>query len=332
MKKTIFTVFAVTLLIMNFVSQGQENEKEKELMKKFFQAYNQKKFDLALQVVEQGIKDYGETQNLLEAKFYTFFGMSKFADALIVAEVQIKKFGETQNTLGQKFQALLMLEKYNEALETALKKEKASLRKTPWDCLDIASIYIILENKGKTFEWLDEAVNRGFITYQSLYGEQFKAIQSEEKFKKIVARIKDKIGIGKPAQDFTTDLLSGSTFTLSAQKGKVILIDFWAIWCGPCLAEMPNLKKYYKEFKEKGFEIIGISLDNSKDMLEEYIKKENLEWNISFSGKGWEDSTGELYGVKSIPSYWLVDKAGVLRHFGLRGEQLKKAIEELISE
>jgi len=83
---------------------------------------------------------------------------------------------------------------------------------------------------------------------------------------------------------------------------------------------------------KKGLEIIGISLDVKKEKLEEYIKKEKLAWNISFSGKGWDDETAHAYGVRSIPSYWLIDKKGNLRHFGLREEALKKAIEELILE
>jgi thiol-disulfide isomerase/thioredoxin len=112
----------------------------------------------------------------------------------------------------------------------------------------------------------------------------------------------------------------------------VVLVDFWATWCKSCREEMPLLKDYYKEFKAKGFEMIGISLDSSEEKLKEYIKQNNLEWRFSYSGKGWKDETVMRYGVNSIPSHWLIDKKGILRSFGLKGEKLRKAIALLLAE
>lgn len=328
MKKVIFVVFFAALLILNLCSQ----DSEKELMKKIDQNISQKNYEQTLQLVEKGVKKFGETEGLLEAKFYTFMDLNKFDDALAVAEAGIKKFGERQNLLSQKYQALLLLGNYSEALEVALKMEKISKEKSYWDCLDIITAYAKLGNKEKACEWLDEAVNRGFIDYQSLYGGYYKTLNNEERFKKIIEKIKNKIGIGKQAKDFTIELLSGDTFSLSKQKGKIILINFWTTWSYPCRAEISSLKEYYTEYKEKGFEIIGISLDHSKEKLEKYINKESVKWKISFSSKGWMDEVRELYGVESIPSLWLVDRKGTLRYFGLREEKLRKAIEELISE
>ncbi len=95
---------------------------------------------------------------------------------------------------------------------------------------------------------------------------------------------------------------------------------------------MPQLKDLYKEFKGKGFEIIGISLDSNEKKLNEYIEKNELEWIFSFSGKVWKDDTALRYGVNSIPSYWLIDKRGILRSFGLKGEDLRKAVALLLAE
>jgi thiol-disulfide isomerase/thioredoxin len=122
---------------------------------------------------------------------------------------------------------------------------------------------------------------------------------------------------------------------LSGQKGKVVLIDFWATWCKPCVEGIPHLKEFYKAFRGKGFEIIGISLDSKKEDVDNYLSKEKLEWKLAYSGKGWFDDTARYYNVNLIPSYWLIDRQGVLRNFGIPlrdKETLKKAIAKLLSE
>ncbi len=266
------------------------------------------------------------------AKANQYLRAKDYQAAYKTIEDGIKEIGETRRLLTWKYNFLFKTMRFDQALQTALRKEEIADKKSPWDCVDIFACYLKKGEYQKALDWLDEAANRGFVRYNSPALRAFEPIADSERYKKIMQKIKDGVGIGLLATDFTVELISGEKFTLSQQKGKVVLVDFWASWCTPCLADMPNLKKYYAEFKDKGFEIIGISLDFKREKLEEYLNKEDLEWKISFSGKGWKDEACRLYGVRSIPSTWLVDKKGIVREFGLRGEKLRRAIAELVAE
>ncbi|MCK4764360.1 MAG: redoxin domain-containing protein [Candidatus Aminicenantes bacterium] len=305
---------------------------EKEVIENATRLLEQKDSAKALQVIEEGIKTNGFTRNLMRFKFIALFRLAKYDEAIAVLDEGIKKLGENQQLLMQKIYILMRQEKFAEALKIALRKDEISKKKSPWDSMDLVELYLKLKDKEKAFEWLQKAVDRGFNSLRALESDSLKLLAGDPRLKKIVAKIKDNIGLEKTAKDFTVKLLSGETFQLSKQKGKVMLIDFWAVWCGPCKAEIPNLKKYYAELKDKGFEIIGISLDRDEKTLKDYLKQQALPWKISYSGAFWNDKTAALYGVKSIPSYWLVDKKGILRYVGLRGEALKKAVEELLAE
>ena len=136
--------------------------------------------------------------------------------------------------------------------------------------------------------------------------------------------------IGKPAPDFTLADTSGKPVSLSSFKGKYVLVDFWASWCGPCRGENPSVVKAFHKYHPKGFTVLGVSLDEKKDKWEEAIAKDHLTWTQVSDLKGWKSSVGELYGIKGIPMNFLLDKDGKVIAKELRGEDLEKKLAESI--
>ena len=156
----------------------------------------------------------------------------------------------------------------------------------------------------------------------SFYGNQLKKIMD--------ANVKT--DIGAVAADFTATTAEGKSFKLSDfYKGKkVVLIDFWASWCGPCRKENPNVVKAYNQFHQKGFEIVGFSLDEKKNDWLVAIKKDNLTWTQVSDLKGWESSIAKLYNVSAIPTNFLIDGNGKILASNLRGEELENKLQELL--
>lgn len=136
--------------------------------------------------------------------------------------------------------------------------------------------------------------------------------------------------VGKPlAIEFKS--LDGKDVSIARLAGKVVLVDFWATWCGPCVGELPHVKETYEKLHPKGFEIIGISFDQDKEALESFVAKEKMPWPQYFDGEGWKNKFGKEFGINSIPAMWLVDKKGILRDLNGR-EDLAKKVEKYLAE
>lgn len=134
---------------------------------------------------------------------------------------------------------------------------------------------------------------------------------------------------GGTPPDFTQLSPEGEAISLSQLRGKYLLLDFWASWCGPCRRENPNVVRLYQIYKAKGFEILGISLDNDRGRWLNAIEKDQLTWQHVSDLKGWSNDVAQLYGVTSIPKTILLDPEGKIVALNLRGEALENALKEI---
>jgi thiol-disulfide isomerase/thioredoxin len=205
-----------------------------------------------------------------------------------------------------------------------------------------AAFYAELEKQGRAlaadFPEQNEAYDMLLAVAGQADASKARAIVSEIEAGKAPAAAKDRArgllakldAVGKPL-DIKFTAIDGREVDLSAMKGKVVLVDFWAVWCGPCVAEIPKVKAAYEELQPEGFEIVGISFDQDKAKLESFVKDKGMKWPQFFDGKGWKNDFGVKYGINSIPTMWLVDKQGNLREMNARQDLVGK-VERLLAE
>ncbi|MBJ7258228.1 MAG: TlpA family protein disulfide reductase [Chthoniobacterales bacterium] len=134
---------------------------------------------------------------------------------------------------------------------------------------------------------------------------------------------------GKPLElSFTA--VDGKKVDLADLRGKVVLVDFWATWCPPCVEEVPQLVETYEKFKDRGFEVVGISLDRDKGALEKFTAENKMTWPQFFDGKGWDNELAKRFNIQSVPTMWLLDREGKLVDAGPRN-RLQEAIESALA-
>lgn len=194
----------------------------------------------------------------------------------------------------------------------------------------------------------DMNVREYMLTASSLLNA-IKATNDKERFEKAHARIADAIkgndeeprltalvqrmgnDLERPWKgdefNFSSLTIDGSWIDLSQWKGKVVLIDFWATWSEPCLAELPAMKKVYEEYHDKGLEIVSISLDSQRSVLDAYLAKSPLPWPQICDGKGWQAELAQRFHISSVPASFLIGKDGKVQATDLSGSALSKAVE-----
>ncbi len=138
--------------------------------------------------------------------------------------------------------------------------------------------------------------------------------------------------IGEVVPNFSAADLDGKPISLQQYRGKVVLLDFWAVWCGPCLTEIPNVKRVYDTYRDRGFDIIGVNLDTDETRLRNYLKKNNISWRQIFSGRKWDSPLAKQYHIRSIPAPWLIARDGTLISREARGVKLERLVVEALKD
>ena len=202
-------------------------------------------------------------------------------------------------------------------------KEKNDFLNQYGNCL--AAPYFIVMNllKGIPVEEIEAFYNR--------MGEKAKNSPKGIELKESIARMKA-LAPGTKAPEFILPAVNGEEFSLKSLRGHIVILDFWASWCAPCIAEMPTVKEIYAKYKDKGLKIVGISMDNSKTAWIKSIDKIQIPWAHTSSLKGMKKCpVAQLYQVYAIPTLYIIDQEGKIIAKDLRGEELKKKIDELFA-
>jgi thiol-disulfide isomerase/thioredoxin len=239
------------------------------------------------------------------------------------------------------------------ALVTQIKADIQAGKKTEAALADDLKQFDVLlaEHKGEKTDAVAEILFMKATLYSEVFQDSAKADQLIAQLKtefpdtRIVAALKQQEAAEATAKknqanlvegakfpDFAEKDLNGKSLSLADYKGKVLLIDFWATWCGPCRAEIPNVVATYNKYHGQGFEIIGISLDDDRQKLLSYTKNNDMTWPQYFDGQGWSNKLAVKYGIEAIPATYLLDGNGVIIGKDLRGDELTHAVARAVAK
>lgn len=181
--------------------------------------------------------------------------------------------------------------------------------------------------------YFESAFDEYYDLYKTVRDSTIMRYANNDFVKHVDQKVRSVIATGSEAPDIVMAGRDGKDLRLSDLRGKVVLIDFWASWCRPCRAENPNVVRLYNRYRDKGFEIFSVSLDNNRDAWLRAINVDGLVWPNHVSDlRGWSSAAGRLYGISSIPATVLVDRDGKVLARNLRGQQLEQKLKEIFEK
>lgn len=277
--------------------------------------------------------DYGETNITIDSAFKKPVIKGSIADSLV------RKYDAVNSGVGfLQLGLMVMSKKYKdegkEIPDSLIQQfvpmiEKATASKKEYSRQigsrkDLAAAYVLANGGAEEFNTGElNDIYKGMEVYvqQSSFGKSFKALLDKM----------NSIEVGVKAPVFTQANTEGVDLSLTdfVKGKKLVLVDFWASWCGPCRRENPNVVALYNEYKAKGFDIIGVSLDNKKEAWLQAIAEDKLTWTHVSDLGGWANSVAKLYNVTAVPQTFLLDGRGVIIARNLRGEELNKKVKEI---
>lgn len=257
---------------------------------------------------------------------------SKTQDEFVAYQDSLKPFNEKHEKLYEEYQAAKTAEDKDKMNEIEKRSEDIYTEQTAF-CKEFikknpSSFITPIVLSGISYE-LDAEEMESLI---NLLDTNVAKVQVIKDMKVKVAVMKT-VAIGQKAPDFTMNDVNGNPVALSSKigKSKLLLIDFWAAWCGPCRAENPNVVKVYKEFNKKGFDVFGVSLDRTKEDWIKAIADDKLTWTHVSDLQYWNCAAAKLYAVGAIPANVLLDETGTIIGKNLRGEKLYDKVKDMLS-
>jgi len=283
--------------------------------------------------------------------YFTFYiepadiTISGRADSLKLLSVKGSPVNEDDKLLNERLKTISKWESANSKIYEAAFAQK---NKRVMDSLDEIDNKILVEKRKVVADFVKEhpssmrgamAIMENYRYYaeakdvEPLYNYLSEDIKKSPKGKEIKEMIDvySTVEIGKQVPEIRQQTPDGKELSLSSLKGKYVLVDFWASWCGPCRRENPNVVAAYNQFKDKGFTIFGVSYDSKKDRWIKAIKDDHLDWYQVSDLQGWKNATSDQFGIKAIPSNILLDKNGVIIGKNLFGGKLTDKLAELMN-